>query len=152
MSRFVFFILFFIMPFGALFAQTRFYLALPDGTCDSSSYREIIQSSGRVITHDETTSFRSDTTRNFRMLVENNKIHGEFLSVPRGGKDNETVDVILGWVNEKREILDSSVQINGVASPSAFIRYSKVYGMDGNLMGYISGDPVYGAGLYLLHQ
>jgi hypothetical protein len=150
MKGLAFFVSILLVSTVGLMAQTRFYLALPDGTCDSSSYREIVNGSGKVIVHDETTSFRSDTVRNVRLRFEENKIHMEVKVAPKAGKQQEIVDVIIGWVNEKKEILDTSVQINGVASTSAYIRYSKVFDIEQKLVGYISGNELYGAGLYLL--
>src|SRR3954465_7203027 len=116
--------------------QTKFYPANADGSIDSNSYRQVIETSGLVITHDRSTDFKNDTAKHFRLFIEANEVKCEFKD-PKKPKNYFVPVGELGMVTEDKKIIDYSVPLSGERTPSARVKNSKVYTLDYQVLGYI---------------
>src|SRR5690349_21544697 len=86
-------------------AQTTLYFADSNGHMDRNSFRYVVQSSGLVITHDKTTSFRSDTAHNFVLLVDSNLVKCVWRRKPAKAVD---IQGQLGYLSADKKIIELS--------------------------------------------
>ena len=136
-------LLFFVLTINlCLKSQTTLYFTKPDGSIDKNSFWHVTHSSGLVIVHDKNTSFKSDTSRSFLLIVEANNINCIFKDASDKAKD---VEGNLGRLDPGKKIID-------FRGPPCYIKDSKIYSSDNKVLAYIEGEEIYGAALYLLHD
>jgi hypothetical protein len=130
-------------------AQTTLYFATSDGHMDKNSFRYVIQTSGLVITHDKTTSFKSDTTHNFILLVDSNMVKCDWRKKPVKAVD---VQGQLGYLTPDKKIIELSEKENNRHLKPSYIKGNKIYNFENQLVAFIEGDEMFGVALYLLNN
>jgi hypothetical protein len=134
----------------SLRSQTTLYFANPDGTIDRNTYMRVIQSSGLLIIHDKTTSYKNDTAFNFVLLVDSNRINCEFKKMrTHDGKKEHRLQGNLGYVTTDKKIIEFAAKLNHHETRPSYIKDSKIYSFDDKVLAFIEGEEIYGAALFL---
>lgn len=130
-------------------AQTTLYSVNSNEQIDRTSFRQVLQSSGLVILHDKSTSFKNDTAHNFILLVEGNTVKCDWKNKPAKAAD---VKGELGYLTSDKKIIEQGEKENNRHLKSSYVKGNYIYNSEHERVGYFEGEEMFGVALFLLNN